>query len=527
MGLLSGDTLLLLVVLLAIGSTVGRLTIAGVAIGPAAVLFSAIVVSAIGVEYGHQLMLPHEIGELGLILFTYTVGVIAGPGFFGSLRRAWPVMLTITLTLLFTAVAAVLLGRLLDIDTPIIAGTFAGGLTNTPALAAATEASSRPGLPVIGYSITYIYGVIGMLLAAAWALRERGNEAPPAPPIERTTIRVEREDNVSVEAIKLLFGDVTFTRVRRGSASNPSEVVRDQDRFGFNDLVIAVGPRDVVEPIVAFLGHVSSHDLSVDSSHVEIQRITLSNAKLAGHSLDSLHLRANYGAVVSRVRRGDIDMLADGNFIVQMGDRLQVIAEASRMEAIGKYLGDSQRGASDINPRGLAIGLTLGYLIGGIPFPLPGGEQFKLGAAAGTLIVGLVFGRIGRIGKLVTSMSVFSAQAISHLGMVLFLAYAGTRAGQRITGAISSELGWRIALLGVMVTTIAALSYVVVVPLVHKIKGTQLAGLIGGAQTQPAVLAFVNDHTGFDTRGGLGYALVFPIAMIAKIIIAQLIVTFA
>jgi putative transport protein len=213
-------------------------------------------------------------------------------------------------------------------------------------------------------------------------------------------------------------------------------------------------------------------------------------------------------------------MVAQPGFVVQMGDRLRVIAPRDRITDVGRHLGDSERGISDINPTGLAIGLTLGVLLGLLPIPLPGGG-FSLGVAAGTLLVGLVFGRLGRIGPLVTSMSHGAASSLSTFGMITFLAYAGTLAGGRFADAVTSPLGWKVAVLGFAITSAAAVLLLVVARLTGSAP-RRTAGVLGGAQTQPAVLAYANEQTDNDVRVGIGYALAYPAAMISKILLAQL-----
>lgn len=164
--------------------------------------------------------------------------------------------------------------------------------------------------------------------------------------------------------------------------------------------------------------------------------------------------------------------------------------------------------------------MAAGVLLGVVAFPVPG-RVFSIGSAAGTLVLGLVLGRVGRIGPLVTAMPYTSAQAIGEFGMLVFLAQAGTRAGSQISGAFSSGEWLRILLLGVVVTTLVGGGLFVVMRRVFRIGGTQLSGLMGGAQTQPAVLAFANARTNSDSRVALGYALVYPAAMIAKILLGQ------
>ncbi len=520
--LLAEHPLLLLALLLTLGALLGQIGIAGAFLGPAAVLFVAIGLTAWGMSAGVELTIPEILGSFGLILFTYTVGIISGPNFFGSLKRGWPVMVTTIVALGAAAAVAGLAGAGLGLPGEVIAGTFAGALTNTPALAAASQAAGDAELPAVGYSISYLWGVIGLLLAAAWTLRRSERDGSAASPrLEQRTVRVDRAEDVSVAELLAHHPAVSVTRVQHHQA--PMVVGTPAERIVRGDLVSLVGPLAALESLTAELGHVSSVDLIGDRSRLDSNRVTLSASALVGRRLSELDLADRFGAQVSRVRRGDVDMIPGADFIVQLGDRLRVVAPRDQIKAVRSYLGDSERGFSDINPPGLAIGLLIGIGLGMIQIPLPSGS-FTLGSAAGTLIAGLVFGRLGRIGPLPISMPTAAAHSLSSLGMLVFLAYAGTRAGMLFADAVTSAMGWRIAVLGFLVTAVAAVALVAIGRLVHKTNWVQLSGQLGGAQTQPAVLAFVNTRTGFDTRVSLGYALVYPAAMVGKILLAQLLV---
>lgn len=516
---LAEEPLVLLFGLFCIGSALGGVRVADVSLGPAAVLFSAIAVSAVASAQGVPVAVPEVVGTLGLVLFTYTVGIVSGPTFFNALRSGWRPLVSVTAVFGVTAVVAVVLGRALGLPMPTVAGTFAGALTNTPALAAATERSGDAAATTVGYSIAYLFGVVGMLLATATVLRRR-SDPPAAAALTNVTIRVERTDAPTVgEVVERHGGDVVFSRVRHGETS-PVLVADDEEQLREGDLVTVVGPRSAVEALARELGHRSSHVLPADRRDLDFRRITLSTRALAGRTVEDLALGDRFGAVVSRVRRGDVDMVASDDLVLAPGDRLRVIAPARRMKEVSAYLGDSERGLSDINPVGFALGMTAGVLLGTTHLPLPGGG-FAIGAAGGTLIVGLVLGRIGRVGPLVTTLAHPAASTLSTFGMLAFLAYAGTRAGGSFWGAVTSGIGWRVAVVGVVVTTLVAVGVAVVGTVVHRMEPTRLAGVLGGVQTQPAVLAFVNERTGFDTRVALGYALVYPAAMIVKIVLAQ------
>lgn len=196
------------------------------------------------------------------------------------------------------------------------------------------------------------------------------------------------------------------------------------------------------------------------------------------------------------------------------------------MEEISKFFGDSSRGLSDINPVALGAGLVLGLLIGQIPLPMPGGGTFTIGSAAGALLVGLVMGRLGRIGAFRTALPHTACNVLSEIGLLLFLAYAGANAGTQIANAFSSGAWIKILILGFAITTTVGLGLYLTMRYVAKMGGTRLSGLIGGAQTQPAVLAFATNRTNGDPRVALGYAMVYPVAMILKILLAQILGSF-
>jgi putative transport protein len=297
--------------------------------------------------------------------------------------------------------------------------------------------------------------------------------------------------------------------------------VADEDVLVYNDLVTVVGPADQVEQVTRELGHSSSHALESDRRDLDFRRITLSNGKLAGHSIGEIDLLTRFGATVTRVRRGDVDMLGTDHLVLQLGDRVRVVAPRDKIALVTAHLGDSARGLSDINPMVLGVGMALGILLGKVEFPLPG-TSFALGSAAGTLLVGLLFSHFGRIGSFVTTMPLTAAQALSEFGLLIFLAQAGTKAGSLIGAAFASGQWIKILILGVVITCTVGLGVYFVMRRVFGMGGTKLSGVLGGTQTQPAVLAFANGRTGFDARVAMGYALVYPAAMITKILLGQI-----
>ncbi len=519
-GFLAGQPVLLLFVVIGLGSVIGHVKVRGVGLGAAAVLFLAIGLSAWAASHGVDLELPEVLGTLGLILFTFSVGIVSGATFFSSLRRSlWPI-LAMAGVLVLSAGIAVGAGRLLGLDEPVVAGAWAGAVTNTPALAAARDAAGDATAPTIGYAVTYLFGVVGMLVAASVALRHRTTDSDAPPSLVTRTVRVEDVGDPSIRDLERRHEDrIKFSRVRHGETS-PIRAAGDEDTLRLDDLVTVVGPVEDVEAVTAELGHASSHRLEADRVYLDVRRMTVSAEHAAGHTIAELDLMHRFGATISRVRRGDVDVVATDDFQLQLGDRVRVIAPRERMAEVSAWFGDSARGLSDITPVVLGVGIALGVLLGVVAIPV-GDRAYSIGAAAGTLIVGLVLGRIGRIGPVVTAMPYTAAQAIAELGLLVFLAQAGTRAGAQIGEAFTSGQWLRILVLGVAVTGFVAAGLYLVMRRAFGIGGTRLSGLLGGAQTQPAVLAFANGRTAYDARVALGYALVYPAAMITKIVLGQ------
>lgn len=510
--------------IIGIGMALGRIKVKGVSLGAAAVLFFAIALAAWGNAVGVEITIPHYIGTLGLVLFAFSIGNNAGGTFFKSLKQATGPIITMVVLFIVAAVAAYLVGSyVFDMDIALIAGTFSGAVTNTPALAAAGESSGDPGTATVGYAVAYLFGVIGMIIAAQMALRKAHLDTDAPSPVTHQNVRVDREDGPTVGGImKSLGSAIEFSRIRRGE-QGPIWIPSSSEVLQRGDLVTIVGEDADVEQVVGELGHRSSHSLRSDRRMLDFRRITVSEPSLVGLTVRELDevLAERWGAKISRVRRADQDMLAIPNLMVEMGDRVRVVGPTMKLKEISKWLGDSSKGLTDINPVALGLGLALGLFVGSIEIPMPGGGSFSLGGAAGVLLVGLVMGRLGRVGKVVTALPNTANLVMSELGLLLFLAQAGCNAGGQIGLAFSGDAWWKILLLGVLVTSIMGVGLYLTMRQIFHMGGTRLSGLLAGSQTQPAVLAFANGRTGSDPRVALGYALVYPVAMIAKILVAH------
>jgi putative transport protein len=252
-----------------------------------------------------------------------------------------------------------------------------------------------------------------------------------------------------------------------------------------------------------------------------MRRIFVSNKEVIGKKINELDLYHKFNAIITRIRRGDVDLPTSGEMVLEAGDRVRVIAPQKKIKDISDYLGDSYQRLSEVDYISISIGIALGLLLGMIPIPLPGSTTFRLGFAAGPLIVALILGKIGRSGRIVWVMSLSSNLTLRQLGAVFFLAGIGLKAGYSFYSTFQS-VGLQMILLGAIVTISTAGLAMVVLRLFFKMPYNMLMGVISALHTQPACLAFANEK---DDSGAanIGYATVFPTAMVVKILLAQVI----
>ena len=371
--------------------------------------------------------------------------------------------------------------------------------------------------------MTYLIGIVIVMVVMDVLLQRRARDQDAPPELFERAIRVERSDSPQVSEILAQHGDeVCFVRLSR-SAEAPQVVVRPDDTLPQGSIVNVVGPADRLEAIARELGHVSHYRIAEDRRSLDVMRVTVSDRGVAGRMIEELDLERRFSATISRVRRGDVDMAGTADFVLRLGDRVRVIAPKRRMKELTEFFGDSSRGLSDLNPVLLGAGIALGLALGAVPIPLPSGGHFTLGGS-GPLLLGLVLGRGGRIGPLLTAMPHTAATVLTDLGLMLFTAAAGLRAGGHLLQAFESDLWSRIALLGIILSITMVAVALVLIRWLGKMGRTRFAGMLAGMQTQSSLLAFGNDQTNEDSRVALGYSLAYPLSMILKVFLAAFLV---
>jgi putative transport protein len=386
--------------------------------------------------------------------------------------------------------------------------------------------------PVIGYSIAYPVGVLGMIfavLAGRWLWRIdyqaeseklRGFHLVEQAFFNRTIV-VTQPQVTGIPLHQLIDDhgwDILVTRIKRNGTTF---LAGANITLELGDLVNALGAPADVDAAMHGLGEASSEQLTYDLSEYDSRRIFVSNPDIAGRRLADLRLPQQYGALVTRVRQGDIDLLADGNTVLELGDRVRVVAKRDELPKLTKLFGDSYKALSEINLLSFGVGAMLGLLIGLVPIPLPGGLTLELGYAGGPLLVALILGALRRTGPIVWTLPYSANLTLRQFGLTLLLAGIGVRSGYTFFSTLAQSGGVVIFLAGAGITLVVAFLTLWLGYKVLKIPYPMLTGMLAALQTQPAVLGFSLEQSKNEIPN-IGYALVFPIATISKIVLAQL-----
>ncbi|MEM6765057.1 MAG: TrkA C-terminal domain-containing protein [Bacteroidota bacterium] len=534
-GILAENPLLLLFVVAAIGYGLGSITIRGNKLGVAAVLFVGLFFGALD----DKLQIPNIIFLLGLAIFVYSIGLSSGPGFMAAFqgKRQKELGFTFLMTIL-SGVVALGMFYLFELTPGTTGGMFAGSSTNTAALAGLLDAiqkndslidpTSLTESAVVGYSITYPMGVLGGMIAIifmqkmlkinyaeeAQALK---HEYPIDSSIANATIEVQSADfeHTSIRDLLATYRwTATFGRVFRDGETFLSNMDLS---FKVGDLVAVAGRANDIEEIAETLGRFSKRELTREPSDIEIHRVFVSNPEVAGQKIAALNLNEKYATIITRVRRGDVDLLARGDTVIELGDRIRFVSRRKDVSPLIKVFGDSYQSLSQIDLVSFGLGMAMGLLLGMVTFTIPGGISFQLGFAGGPLLVALVLGAVRRTGSIVWTLPYGANLTLRQFGLILLLAAVGTRSGHTFVETIQGGGGGAIFLAGCVVSLATAFGTLFLGYKLFKIPFSILTGMVAN---QPAILDFALNRTG-NLLPTFGYAVMFPIALIMKIVIVQ------
>lgn len=534
--ILQNNSLLLLFLVAALGYWVGQIRLFGTRMGVAAVLF-------VGLAFGAldpNLQIPDPFLNLGLVLFVYTIGLSNGAGFFDTFyQKGSRDALFVVAMMAFPALLLLVAFFFFPLTAAHMAGIFAGTSTNTPALAGVldyinnTQSVAQPALgiaqTVVGFSIVYPLGVVGrmaaILLTRRWwridyeaeadALRD---QYPIGQELGYGTIEVTNTAviNTPFYALRREHGwhTAVFGRIYRQGEAN---LIDSSTQFQIGDQIVIAGTTDEMAEITAVLGQHAPQSLLEDQATYVSRRLFVSNPAIAGQRIAALNLKDEYGALVSHVRRGDVELLASGDTALELGDRVRVLGRRQEMETLTELFGDSYAAISQVDLLTAGLGITLGLLLGMIPIPLPGGVSFQLGLAGGPLVVALLLGALRRTGPIVWSIPYSANMTLRQFGLICLLATIGVSSGNGLVEAFTSGAGWLIVAVGTAVTLIAAL---VALFVGYKLLKIPYSILIGMISPQPALLGFALEQTN-NPLPNVGYTLMFPISIIVNVVLAQ------
>ena len=520
--LFASSPLLALFVVVALGAAIGAIRIGPLRFGAAGALFVGLIVSAVHPEVVSNHM--SIVQPMGLAFFVYCVGISAGATFFQNLRKQTNLLALTTIVCVVGALIALVGGRLLGLSSGLTSGLFTGALTAAPALDTATRLTGDPNAAV-GYAFGYPVGVIGGILLVTITVTRRwvGPKDTPSlagSSLEAVSIRVSKHINTrDIDAwrdqrVRLSY----LRRDGRTRVTAPGEDLLPGDH------VVMVGDPESIKETAPLVGEILDHNLEDDRSDLAFERIVVSNPDVAGRSVCELNVTKRFGAVITRVRRGDLDLLARDDLDLQLGDHVAVVVPTDELDDIAEWLGDSERRVAEVDGMAFGIGLVLGLLLGIVSFPLPGGQGFQLGAAAGPLIVGMLLGALRRTGPLVWTLPAAANLTIRQIGLMLFLAALGLNAGPQFASLLGSPDGWRAALLAAVMVIVCCVIQALGAKFIG-LSSARASGGIAGFLGQPAVLQAADARV-TDERIEAAYATIFAFAIIVKILLLPVITSF-
>jgi len=526
--LLLNQPLVTLFAVIAVGLLFGNITIKGINLGSSGVLFSALLAGHLGYS------IPGGIGTLGLVLFVYCVGIGAGGRFFASVAREGATLAKLALVIVSLGGLLTWAGaKLLDLPADLAAGIFAGALTSTPALAAATEGLKESASGVsIGYGIAYPFGVIGVVLFVQVLPRILKHDLEKiAAEHDAGSNAEDRVENVLVECTNqnLIGKRIADSGVANLNACQVSRIFKDgqlvplsyDDAFSEGLLLLLVGRSKEIAIAVDYIGHRSHRNILKDVEN-ERQQLLVTERKIAGKTLRDIAPLKNYGIVITRITRLGLTFVPNASTVIEINDQLTSVGRTEDLKAFAKAVGHRSNAIDATDLLSLSAGLTLGIIVGLIPIGLPGSTPITLGLAGGPLFVALLLGHFGRVGRIVGHIPRPTRILLQELGLVFFLANAGVRGGGALAATVQ-EYGPMLFALGIMVSIVPLMVAWPLARKLFKLDPLQALGGICGGMTSTPALGAITAKTDSQVPV-VSYVSAYPVALIVMILIAKVLI---
>ena len=537
-------TVSILALVAVVGLFIGNVKFRGIGLGIGGVLFGGIIVGHFVSQAGMTLSsdMLHVIQEFGLILFVYTIGIQVGPGFFASLRvSGLRLNLFAVLIVIIGGLVTAILHKLFDIPLPVVLGIFSGAVTNTPALGAGQQILRDLGTPMemvdqmgMSYAMAYPFGICGILFTM-WMLRvifrvnveteaqqHESSRTNGGALIRTINIRVENPNlhDLAIKDVPILNGDkIICSRLKREETlkvPSPDTIIQ------LGDLLHLVGQPADLHNAQLVIGQEVDTSLSTKGTDLRVERVVVTNENVLGKRIRDLHFKERYDVVISRLNRAGVELVASGDISLQFGDILNLVGRPSAIDAVANVLGNAQQKLQQVQMLPVFIGIGLGVLLGSIPVFVPGfPAALKLGLAGGPLIMALILGRIGSIGKLYWFMPPSANLALRELGIVLFLSVVGLKSGGDFVNTLVNGEGLSWIGYGALITAVPLITVGILARMLAKMNYLTMCGMLAGSMTDPPALAFANNLHPTSGAAALSYATVYPLVMFLRIITPQ------
>ena len=537
---------LLYAIVIAVGVYLGKIKIAGISLGVTFVLFAGIVAGHFGFTAPVDILT--FIQDFGLILFVFMIGLQVGPGFFESFGTAGVKLTGLAATAILLNILVMFGCYYIFFDTsdktalPMMVGTLYGAVTNTPGLGAANEALASvfgEEAPQIAsaYACAYplgVLGIIGAIILVRYICKvrlEKEEEALTAQEGAKATQKPYKmhlevsnkylEGKTLLQVHDFLNRDFVVSRiVHAGELSIPNR----NTVFHLGDQMLIVCAEADQEAIMAFIGPKIDIDFEQQDQPLVSKRILVTNPHINGKSFGQMHFSSVYGVNVTRVTRHGMELFASPSLPLQVGDRIMVVGPEDAVDRVANKMGNSLKRLDAPNIATIFVGIFLGIIFGSLPF-IPGMPLMKLGIAGGPLIIAILIGRYGYKIKLVTYTTTSANMMLREIGLVLFLASVGIKAGANFFDTVMQGDGLLYVLTGFLITVIPIMIVGPIARMKFKFNYFTIAGMISGTYTDPPALAYSNSICTKEAPA-VGYSTVYPLSMFLRILTAQLIVLF-
>lgn len=525
---------------ISVGVLLGKIKFFGISLGVTFVLFTGILMGHFG--FTAETHILHFLREFGLILFVFCIGLQVGPSFFSSFKKGGMRLnaLAVAIVLLNIVVALGIYflaeGR---VSLPMMVGIMYGAVTNTPGLGAAQEALNQlhyTGDPIaLGYACAYplgVVGIIGSVIAIRYIFRVNfqkeeqdlqtldSSDLKHKPHMMSLEVRNESINGKTLLQVKdFLARAFVCSRIRHeGHVSIPDQ----NTLFYVGDQLFIVCSEEDAAAITAFIGKEIEVDWERQDMPMVSRRILVTKSEINGKKLGSMHFRSMFGVNVTRINRSGMDLFADPNLVLQVGDRVMVVGQQDAVERVANVLGNQLKRLDSPNIVTIFVGIFLGILLGSLPIAFPGmPTPVKLGLAGGPLVVAILIGRFGHKLKLVTYTTMSANLMLREIGIVLFLSSVGIEAGEHFVDTVVEGDGLLYVLWGFLITVVPLLLVGIFARWRYKLNYFTLMGLIAGSTTDPPALAYANQVSGNDAPS-VGYSTVYPLTMFLRILAGQM-----